>query len=137
MSKKFLLGFSFILCVAMLLTGCGGGGSSSGSSSSSSTGTVSGYVYVLPGTNKITANSNLILLSGSSTPPAGYVAYQNASINATTVNIQTTSDSSGHFVLTGLPAGACELQVTQSSYTTTMWATVTAGQTTSTFRTSQ
>lgn len=106
MSRSILTKWFALLPLALLLAGCGGG---KNSPPPPPTGTVEGYVYVPEGNSRA---SGLAVFTRAVL--TGYQPVPDATVEATVgmVTKSAQTDSSGHFVIEGLPEGQATVKIT-------------------------
>lgn len=122
MSKKSGIMFTCMLCLALLITGCGGGSSGGGTTSSGATGSTStttattgnieGWAYYYPAIGQ--GNSDWGTITGSAIAPAGWSPRPNLHIANIGGTQSVTTDASGHFLMSGVNVGSNELYSCQS-----------------------
>jgi hypothetical protein len=81
------------------------------------TGGVTGYVY---------GNGAALVIRSSSTAPSGYTAVNGATVSVQGQSISTSTDSTGHFTLNGIPIGTVTIVATSGALSVS--GTVTVGE---------
>ena len=91
-----------------MFAGCGGGGGA-GPPGAGGYGSIEGDVFVPSG-----RSGAAFAAADRGSPPAGYEALVGATVRATlgAVNRTAATDASGHFVISGVPAGRASVRIT-------------------------